>query len=299
MGVDGSANSAAALRWALAEAELRRHRVTALFAWGYIPPGHAGDDHTFDIDYGAAEADAALVAAIQTADGPDAAISDHRRVVSDPPVKALLAAAIGAELLVVGARGIGGFRGLLLGSVSQQCLHHTTGPLAIVRAARSPDATEAGEHQPPEASASGRVVVGIDGSSSSRRALRWALEEARLRRASVDVVHAWQPPYVVVPSPYVAPSPFPSVPVGTDVVESRARVLLNQVIDDEDLRHQPAPVERILVCGTAARAVLDTALGADLVVLGTRGLGGFPGLLLGSVTHHVAHHACCPLVVIP
>jgi nucleotide-binding universal stress UspA family protein len=298
VGVDGSANSAAALRWALAEAELRRHRVTALFAWGYIPQGHAGDGHTFEADYGAAAADASLAAAIQAAVGPEAATGVDRRVVCDPPAKALLATAIGAELLVVGARGIGGFRGLLLGSVSQQCLHHTTGPLAIVRAPRSPDPTGAGEQQPADARASGRIVVGIDGSSSSRRALRWALEEARLRHAAVDVVHAWQPPYVVF-SPDVVPSPFPGVPIGTEVIEKHAQALLDRVIDGEDLRSQPAPVERILVCGTAARAVLDTALGADLVVLGTRGLGGFPGLLLGSVTHHVAHHVRCPLVVLP
>jgi nucleotide-binding universal stress UspA family protein len=297
VGVDGSANSAAALRWALAEAELRHHHVTALFAWGYIPPGHAGDGHTFDADYGAPEADAWLAAAIQAAVGPEAATGIDRRVVCDPPAKALLAAAIGAELVVVGARGIGGFRGLLLGSVSQHCLHHTTGPLAIVRAPRSSDA-DAGEHQTPEAQASGRIVVGIDGSSSSRRALRWAFEEARLRHAAVDVVHAWQPPYVVS-SPQVVPSPFPAVPAATEVVESHARALLNQVIDDEDLRHQPAPVERILICDAAAPAVLDMARGADLVVLGTRGLGGFPGLLLGSVTHHVAHHGRCPLVVTP
>jgi nucleotide-binding universal stress UspA family protein len=279
VGVDGSANGAAALRWALAEADLRGATVTALHAWGHAAPGHAGGGHTFDADYGATEADAALAAAIAAAAGPDT-VAVTRRVVCSLPAKALLEAATGSDLLVVGARGLGGFRGLLLGSVSAQCLHHTTGPLAVVRASA------------PEGGTAGRVVVGVDGSDGSARALGWALAEARLRQAQVDVVHAWQPPYVV-------PAPYTGMPLDPEPVEKAARELLDRVLDREDLARQPASVERIAVRGTPAHAILETALGADLVVLGSRGLGGFAGLILGSVTHHVAHHAGCPLVVVP
>jgi nucleotide-binding universal stress UspA family protein len=290
VGVDGSPNSAAALRWAVAEAELRGHRLTALFAWGYIPPGHAGDGHTFEADYRAADADAALTAAIRAAVGAANTGTIERRVVADLPARSLLVAARAADLLVVGARGVGGFRGLLLGSVSQQCLHHTSGPLAIVRApASSRDEADADVAEPV---ARGRIVVAVDGSEAARRALRWALEEARLRRASLDVVHAWQAPYIV-------PSPFMGVPPDPGVIEKEARSLLERIVDAEDTRRQPAPVARILVQDGAARAVLDSARGADLVVLGSRGLGGFSGLLLGSVSHHVAHHAPCPVVVVP
>jgi nucleotide-binding universal stress UspA family protein len=290
VGVDGSPNSAAALRWAVEEAELREQRVTALFAWGYIPPGHAGDGRTFDADYRAADAEATLTAAVRAAVGDATAATIERRVVADLAPKSLLAAGQGADLLVVGARGIGGFRGLLLGSVSQQCLHHTSGPLAIVRAPPSPrDGAEASE---PDSPASGRIVVGVDGSDAARRALRWAVEEARLRRARLDVVHAWQAPYVV-------PSPFMGIALDPGAVEKHAREVLDRVVDAEEPRSQPMPVERILVQEGAARAVLDTAQGADLVVLGSRGLGGFKGLLLGSVSHHVAHHVRCPLVVVP
>jgi nucleotide-binding universal stress UspA family protein len=264
--------------------------VTALFAWGYIPPGHAGDGRTFDADYGAADADAALTAAIREAVGEATAATIERRLVADLAPKSLLAVGQGADLVVVGARGVGGFRGLLLGSVSEQCLHHANVPLAIVRAAPSPrggvEATE------PASPAGGRIVVGVDGSDAARRALRWALEEARLRWARLDVVHAWQAPYVV-------PSPFMRVPIDPGAVEKHAQAVLDRVVDAEDIRRQPVPVEPILVQEGAARAVLDTAQGADLVVLGTRGLGGFRGLLLGSVSHHVAHHVRCPLVVVP
>lgn len=291
VGVDGSPNGAAALRWAVAESELRQARMTALFAWGYIPPGHAGDGRTFDADYGAADADAALTAAIRDAVGEATAATIERRVVGDLAPKSLLAAGRRADLLVVGARGVGGFRGLLLGSVSQQCLHHTSGPLAIVRAPPSSPRDDV-EANDPDSPASGRIVVGVDGSDAARRALRWALEEARLRRARLDVVHAWQAPYVV-------PSPFMRVPVDPGAVEKHARVVLDRVVDAEDMRRQPAPVERVLVQEGAARAVLDAAQGADLVVLGTRGHGGFSGLVLGSVSHHVAHHVRCPLVVVP
>jgi nucleotide-binding universal stress UspA family protein len=291
VGVDGSANGAAALRWAVAEAALRKDRVVALFAWGYIPPGHAGDGRTFDPEYGRADADAALVAAIEAAVGPERARSIERRVVGEVPTKALLAASAGAELLVVGARGAGGFQRLRLGSVSEGCLHHSTRPLAIIRSASPPEPAAAGEERQTWGPA--RIVVGVDASDSARRALRWALEEARLRHSAVDVVHAWHVPYTVH-------SPYAGIPMDIDVVvEKTARTVLDRVVDGEDLRRQPAPVERILACGGAASAVLDAAAGADLVVLGSRGLGGFKGLLLGSVTHHVAHHVRCPLVVIP
>jgi len=290
VGVDGSANGAAALRWAVAEAALRKDRVVALFAWGYIPPGHAGDGRTFDPEYGRVDADAALVAAVEAAVGPERAGGIERQVIGDVPTKALLAASAGAELLVVGARGVGGFQRLLLGSVSEGCLHHATRPLAIIHTASPPEPAAAGEER--QTSGPARIVVGVDGSDSARRAMRWALEEARLRRATVDVVHAWHVPYTVH-------SPFAGIPMAIEVVEKSARAVLDRVVDGEDLRRQPAPVERILVCGGAASAVLDAAPGADLVVLGSRGLGGFKGLLLGSVTHHVAHHVRCPLVVIP
>jgi nucleotide-binding universal stress UspA family protein len=135
-------------------------------------------------------------------------------------------------------------------------------------------------------------VVGIDGSDSSRRALQWSLEEGRLRRAEVDVVHAWAPPRL-------AAYPFAGLPLDAGALEKHARTLLDRFVDGQDLRGQPATVERILIEGRAAPAVLDTAIGADLVVLGTRGLGGFAGLRLGSVAHHVGYHARCPLVVVP
>jgi len=289
VGVDGSSNSAAALRWALAEADLRDHRVTALFAWGYIPPGHAGDGRTFDAEYGPADADAVLAAAIEAAVGAEVAGDIERRVLCDLAPKSLLKVAGGADLLVVGARGVGGFRGLLLGSVSQQCLHHATGPMAIIRS--DPRDATPGADAAPRAAAGARIVVGIDDSDAARRALRWALEEGRLRHAAVDVVHAWRLPYIV-------PVPFAGMPIDLEIAEKHARAVLDRMVDGEDTRHQPAPVERILVGGAAAPAILDIAPGAAMVVLGSRGLGGFKGLVLGSVTNHVAHHIGCPLVVV-
>jgi nucleotide-binding universal stress UspA family protein len=291
VGVDGSANSSAALRWAVAEAELQRARVMAFFAWGYVPPGHAGGGHVFTADYTAAAAKAALAEAIDDAVGAQIAKGIERHVTCELPPKALLSAASAADLLAIGARGVGGFLGLMLGSVSQACLHHTTVPLAIIRApdAGPGGAPEAGAAPP---TAGGRIVVGVDGSESARRALQWAVAEARRREASVDVVHGWQVPFAV-------PSPLAGLPLDDDFLEKEARAELDRIIEGAGEVDQPVPVEGLLVRGGAARAVLDAAQGADLVVLGTRGLGGFRGLLLGSVTHQVAHHVGCPMVVVP
>ncbi len=288
VGIDGSRNSAAALRWAVAEGRLRDLPVTAVYVWGYYDPPTATDG-AFEPAYSDDEAEDALRRAVADALGDEAAQGVERRVVFGQASRALLdtAADAGADLVVVGARGVGGFRGLLLGSVAQQCLHHTDRPLVVVPA-RDDEVAEPATR--PEGTP--RIVVGVDGSTASRWALEWALEEGRLRQATVEVVHAWNLPPVVG-------HPLAPVPVDTAALEEEATRLVDQMVDGADTRGLPRPPERIVAMGHPARLVLDVAKGADLVALGTRGLGGFAGLLLGSVTQHVVNHADCPVVVVP
>ena len=141
------------------------------------------------------------------------------------------------------------------------------------------------------------IVVGVDDSDNSKAALRWALEEARLRGIPVNAVHAWQP----VASPVVnvgpVPGPMLDVPVAIEKAKEAAEELVERVVQevaDEasgvDLR--PAAIE-----GSPASALVEAAEGADLLVVGSRGLGGFKGLVLGSVSHQMASHAPCPVVI--
>jgi nucleotide-binding universal stress UspA family protein len=136
-----------------------------------------------------------------------------------------------------------------------------------------------------------RIVVGVDGSDGAQHALRWAMDEARRRGATLDVVHAWHVPYVAS-APYVAAPMLDPTPI-----EESERLVLERALQSEDLTE--LDVSPILVCDTAARALIETAKGADLLVVGTRGRGGFSGLLLGSVSQAVTHHAPCPVVVVP
>ena len=136
------------------------------------------------------------------------------------------------------------------------------------------------------------IVVGVDGSAQSARALAWAVEEARVRGAHLTVVHAWMPAYV---------AGFPLAPVEVDpsVYEKAGQQLLDDAVDAVDTSGLVAPVERKLVEEGPASALLHAAEDADLVVVGTRGVGGFVGLLVGSVATQVAHHSRCPVVVVP
>lgn len=145
----------------------------------------------------------------------------------------------------------------------------------------------------------GRIVVGVDGSPGGRAALRFALEEARLRSATLEAVHAWMMPlYEGVPGPFVAGLP-PGPPLD-DVrreLEGAARDIIDRALADAG----PADgvdVRRTVVESSPARALLDAAAGADLLVVGSRGRGGFTGLLLGSVSTQCAKHAPCPVAVV-
>jgi nucleotide-binding universal stress UspA family protein len=139
-----------------------------------------------------------------------------------------------------------------------------------------------------------RLVVGVDGSEHARRALEWALEEARLRDARLDVVYAWEPPLVVG---FGTLAGGRTEPEGTSY-ENAARSLLDETVAAIRTEDRPA-IEKTVVHGSAARALLEAAKGADLIVVGSRGRGGFAGLLLGSVSQQVVQHAPCPVVIVP
>jgi nucleotide-binding universal stress UspA family protein len=280
VGVDESTGAAHALRWAAREGRLRRLPVTAVLAWGYLDQHHATVDAGFDAGYAEADAVAALDAIVESTLAPSAAELVDRRAVCGLAAAVLLEAAAGADLLVVGARGLGGFRELLVGSVSQHCLHHATVPVAVVRGAVVVEPT--GRE---------RIVVGVDGSPAAQHALAWALDEARARRAALEVVHAWSVPPIV--SPYA-----PSGGIGP-ILEEAAQRIVDDAVSRANVDGLPVPVTCTVRCGGAAGVLLDAGRGADLIVVGSRGRGGFEGLLLGSVTHQVTHHAACPVVVLP
>lgn len=282
VGVDGSDGSAHALRWAVREAGHRGWVVRAVLAWGFLDQHHAHLGDAFDPDYTSEDASEALRAYLVEALGADEASRVERLVLSDLPARALVSASDGAQLLVVGARGLGGFRGLLLGSVSQRCLHQALCPVAVIR----PEETEPPVDIPP------RVVVGVDGSPAARHALTWAADEARARRATLEVVHAWQPPFI-------GGFPFTASTVDFSLFEDSAHELLETVLDQVDTSGLEGPIERTIVCTGAASALLEAAHRAHVVVLGARGLGGVQRFLLGSVSHQVALHATRPVVVVP
>jgi len=134
------------------------------------------------------------------------------------------------------------------------------------------------------------IVVGNDGSKDALAARRWAVDEARIRAAALEVVHAWLP--------YPSGNPYSLAMVDPAPFEEAARAVLDEAVDGVDTSGLTEPVQRTLHCGGASAAILEAAAGADLVVVGSRGLGGFRGLLLGSVGQQLVHHAPCPVVVV-
>ena len=136
-----------------------------------------------------------------------------------------------------------------------------------------------------------RIVVGVDGSESAREALRWAVAEARQRNAVVEAVYAWHQPFA---TGYAELGELDNL----GHFEKEAQEALDAAVDAVDASGI-APIERRLLTGSAASTLVEEAKGASLLVVGSRGRGGFTGLLLGSVSHHVATHASCPGVIIP
>ncbi|MFF5209667.1 universal stress protein [Streptosporangium sp. NPDC000396] len=277
VGADDSPSSRAAVEWAADDAMRRGCALRIVHVCedlGYdiplqTPPGFR--DSVSEYCQGVLDAAADLVR--DRAPGLEVEISlETGRV-----VEVLRREAEDAEQLVVGGRGRGGFTGLLLGSVPLRLAGHVPVPVVVVKGALEQ------EH--------GEVVVGVEGSAHSAVVLRYAFEEAARREARLHAVYAWEMPVL---GPYA--------PVYTPLVEEisvTGKRVVEEALASWQEKYPQVEVEKTAICEHPVVALRDASESADLVVVGSRGLGALSAAVLGSVSHGVLHHARCPVAVVP
>jgi nucleotide-binding universal stress UspA family protein len=291
VGVDGSANSASALRWALHEAALRGDRVIAFFAWGYTPLGTpvtagrstrstARPPHRRHWPLPSRPLSAPTWR--RTSNSASSASWRRRRCLRTQRVPTCWRSGPEAS-----------------GGSTAWCSGRSARPACTTRRCRWQSSPHPNQRRVQPTPAGRREVPRAAGSWSASTGPR--ARAGHCNGPSARPVGAEPASTSSTPGRRRTSCPHRS-PGSRSTSTSSRRTLARSSTASSTARTSatsPHGVERILVRGGAARAVLDTSQGADLVVLGTRGLGGFTGLLLGSVTHHVAHHVRCPLVVIP
>lgn len=278
VGVDGSSDSDSALEWSLREVQLSGVPLVLLHSIPR-PPGAGHDDA---LQEARERSDRAIAHSREIATDHEGVSFSVRRMEAFglTPAAALVQASEAAAVVVVGARGHGGFAGLLLGSVSQHAARHAACPVVTVRAPMDP-----GSH---------RVVVGVDGSASAEKALTYALDHAHLRNGEVTAILGWRGP--TLHGIGVA------VPVTQDARQQQQQQRHQDQLEDwlAPWRTKFPGVSLVgeAIPGHAGRLLIDASQHASLVVVGSRGRGAFTGLLLGSVSQTVLDHARCPVAVV-
>jgi len=216
-----------------------------------------------------------VAAAAEVAEvAPDVAVS--RQVTTGTPAGLLVSLSAEAQLAVVGHRGLGGFAGLVIGSVGMALAAHAACPVVVVR---GPDAPRQ----------DGPIVVGLDGSPQSEAALAFAVEAAVARRVPLRAVRVWLDPAV----PYVVTGP-----ADWDEEVKRQQDLLSEQLVGWREKYPDLRVEPVLMQDRPAHALVQSTGDAQLVVVGSRGRGGLAGMLLGSVSQAMLQHAECPVAVV-
>jgi nucleotide-binding universal stress UspA family protein len=274
VGYDGSTGGVQALEWAADEARTRGLSLTVLHVWDVYVGGPIAMP-VVDLRAVAEENLNNGVAHVREF-APDLSV---RGVLARGQAAAkLIEAGRGANMIVLGPRGLGGFAGLVLGSVGAQVAAHAPCPVVIVR----------GELVPPPEQVHGHVVVGVDGSPASRVALALAFAEAGAHGWDVHAVVAWE----TVPD-----RANPPLVDEAGMREAAQARLARMMIPAREL-HPEVKVQSDIVAGPPREVLMNAAEDARLLVVGSRGLGGFRGLLLGSVSHALIHHAPCPVAVV-
>jgi nucleotide-binding universal stress UspA family protein len=274
VGHDGSTGAATAASWALAQAEGRHLNVDIRRAWQI-----SGLESPMDVESLTGLAPAAVCDDLNelVAAGAMAGAKVSGSIVQGGAAHVLLDASEHAALLVVGSRGRGGFRRLLLGSVSSQCATHSRVPTVVVPESSTVD-------RPVE-----RITVGVDGSDGSLRALEWAMN-FRSDGTSIRVVSAWKE----------SKSGYVEVAQITAHEMQHTRERFDDLLDTiEAADGQAVRFDRHFVHANPARTLVAESAKADLVVVGARGNSGLSAAVLGSVSTDLIHHSEAPVVVVP
>ncbi|GAA4659293.1 universal stress protein [Amycolatopsis dongchuanensis] len=278
VGIDGSARALEAVRWAAREAASRHvglHLVSGFdpaIAWygegGPVPPV------SIDSVEQAAKADLVRAAAVAREVAPRVPVRTERA--RHQPVPLLLDESRRALMIVLGASGRGGYRGMLTGSTAVLVVAHAACPVVVVR---------------PPGTRGGPVVVGVDGSPASARALEVAFDAASRRGVPLVAVHSWSDAdYVTLPVQYGLIETAPTR-------EEQARVLAECLAGWQE-KYPDVRVDRVVLKDRPRHCLLEWSGKAQLVVVGSRGRGGFQGILLGSTSQALLHHARCPVLVV-
>ncbi|MDQ1655276.1 MAG: hypothetical protein QOD41_359 [Cryptosporangiaceae bacterium] len=284
VGIDGSEASDRAVDWAARRASLHRLPLTVLHAFLWpVDSSYLGAFPAATPDGWQEAAEELLRSAVRRATTAAPDVEVHSRLAVSPTAAELVELSGTAAMIVVGNRGRGGFAGLLLGSVGVQVAAHAHCPVIVVRG-------EADEAMP--VPHRGQVVAGVDGSENATAVLDFAFGEASARGAGLAVVHAWtalQPGVLgdMVPLRYEI-----------DAMNGEEARALAEILAGWQEKYPDVRVKREVIHGPPAEQLVAASNGAELLVVGTRGHGGFEGLLMGSVSQAAIHHASCPVAVI-
>jgi len=276
--VDGSPECDAAVSWAAREAELRELPIT--LAHVVVPVVTTWPVRSLQTEFNEWQEDNARQVLEQGQKMLRSTLGDSElpnvrtEVLHDYAVPALVKTSKQAQMLVVGSRGMGAFGRAVLGSVSSGVVHHARCPVAIVHAdeAQAPDSP---------------VLLGIDGSPASEAATALAFDEASRRQVDLVALHAWSDVGV-----------FPVVGMYWREYEDEGHEVLGERLAGWQEQYPDVVVRRRIVCDKPARWLIDESQQAQLVVVGSHGRGGFPGMLLGSVSTAVAEGAKAPVIVV-
>jgi len=282
VGIDGSDSALRAVHWAADEARRRKAALRLVHAVELLV-GYTSNFvdwntlHTAMKDRGRLWLDKARDEAWRVA--PELHVDTVLEMAS--PVPTMVKQSHDAALVVIGSRGLGGFSGLMVGSTAVELAGRTHAPMVVIR----------GKHAV-EPAPRGPIVVGVDGTPVSEPAIAFAFAQASQHGADLVAVHAWSD--LIVEAGYVGGA----AALDFGPLEEQAAEILAERLAGWQEKYLDVRVVREVVRDRAASALLRHGEQARLLVVGSRGRGGFRGLLLGSTSQHLLHHAVCPVAVI-
>ncbi|MGD7003504.1 universal stress protein [Corynebacterium halotolerans] len=283
--VDGSVASQVAVRWAANTANKRGIPLRLassytmpqfLYAEGMVPPQELFDDLQAETMEKVEEA-----RSIAHEVAPELKIG--HTIAEGSPIDMLLDMSRDVTMIVMGSRGLGGLSGMVMGSVSAAVVSHASCPVVVVR----------DDNPVNEDTKYGPVVVGVDGSEVSQRATEFAFAEAEARGCELIAVHTWMDMQV-----QASLAGLSAAQQQWEEVEREQSELLSERLQPLIEQHSNVPVKKVITRDRPVRALVEQSEGAQLLIVGSHGRGGFRGMLLGSTSRALLQSAPCPMMVV-